>query len=271
MHNLLFGEEKHMASIVPRTRARLAIESLEQRALLAADVYISEIVASNDQGVLDEDGDAPDWIEIFNAGPDDISLDGWHLTDDATNLQKWSFPSQELTAGNFILVYASDKNRAVAGSPLHTNFKLTSAGEYLALTSDGSGGTVNFVSEFTPAYPFQFTDISYGLGQSVGQTEISSPDAAAKLFVPLDDSLGKTWTATSFDDSSWTSATASIGYQQTVPGFTVQDAKSNGNLTNLSEATAVLDGTNQASESIAIAAFVDFRDPGWWWRHGELL
>jgi len=30
-------------------------------------------------------------------------------------------------------VFASDKNRAIAGSELHTNFKLTAGGEHLAL------------------------------------------------------------------------------------------------------------------------------------------
>ena len=43
----------------------------------------------------------PTGVEIYNAGPDDVNLDGWHLTDDPASLQKWSFPAQDLSAGNF--------------------------------------------------------------------------------------------------------------------------------------------------------------------------
>ena len=59
------------------------------------------------------------------------------------------------------MVYASDKNRAAAGSELHLNFKLASGGEYLALV-DPDGTTV--VSEFTPTFPQQIEGFSYGVG-----------------------------------------------------------------------------------------------------------
>ena len=43
--------------------------------------------------------------------------------------------------------------------PLHTSFRLRSDGEYLALVApDG----VTVLSEFSPGYPRQFEDVSYG-------------------------------------------------------------------------------------------------------------
>ncbi|MEO8354229.1 MAG: hypothetical protein ABI680_21070, partial [Chthoniobacteraceae bacterium] len=41
---------------------------------------LSEFLADNEDGITDEDGDSSDWIEIWNATPNDIDLAGWHLT-----------------------------------------------------------------------------------------------------------------------------------------------------------------------------------------------
>lgn len=256
----LDGEKTGMRTKSWRTnKNRFQLEQLENRQLLAADVFISEIAAVNDNILVDEDGDNPDWIEIYNAGPDAVNLDGWHLTDDADELDKWSFPARELGAGNFLLVYASDKDRSNADGPLHANFKLTSDGEYLALTQ-ATGTAVEVVSEFSPQYPFQFSDISYGTAQSVDETTYLPADAPAKLLLPTDNSLGSSWTAAGFDDSGWASASASVGYQTTVPGFTVEDAKSNGSLVNLTNALSVLNGTGQVSQTTVIAQVINFYD-----------
>ena len=242
-----------------RKYAKLKAESLEARQLLAADVYISEFGAVNDDTILDEDGDAPDWIEIYNAGPDAVDLAGWHLTDDSDELDKWSFPTQELAPGNFLLVYASDKDRAEPYAPLHTNFKLTSAGEYLGLSRDTDQG-MEVVSEFSPAFPFQFPSLSYGVAQDVTETIFLEPDAPATLHFPSDDSLATSWTAINFDDSGWAEATASVGYQTTVPGFTVQDSRSSSSLQNLTNAINVLNGIGLVDETTVISSVVNFND-----------
>ena len=102
-------------------------------------IHISEVVTDNGNSLLDEDADSPDWIELHNSSDQSVSIDGWYLTDDPADLTKWSFPATTISAKGFLLVFASDKNQSVAGSELHTNFKLSAAGEYLALVqSDGS-------------------------------------------------------------------------------------------------------------------------------------
>src|SRR5262249_18396377 len=106
----------------------------------------------------DEDGDSSDWIEIHNPATNNVSLDGWFLTDDAANLAKWRFPNFVMTPDSYLVVFASDKNRTNLTGRLHTNFKLASTGEYLALCDPNT----NVISEFTPAYPSQATDVSYG-------------------------------------------------------------------------------------------------------------
>ena len=252
-----------------RTRRRsscLVMETLEARQMLAGDLIISEFMARNTSTLVDEDGEYSDWVEIFNRGNTDVSLSGWHLTDDATQLDKWSFPNQTLGAGNFLLVRASSKDRSTAGQELHTNFKMSSSGEYLALTQDdpqaGNPGNISIVSQFTVPFPNQTGDVSFGIGQSVSVNSLVDAGDAAKLFFPSNGSLGTSWTQTGFNDSAWTSGTNAIGYEQSVPGFTVHDAHSTGSLTNIAAAEAVLSGTGLQSETTVIAPVVNFRDPG---------
>jgi hypothetical protein len=47
-----------------------------------------------------------------------------------------------LGAGQYLLVWCDDKNRAVAGNPLHTNWKISSSGETITLT-DAANTTVS--------------------------------------------------------------------------------------------------------------------------------
>ena len=115
---------------------------------------ITEFLAANDDGLVDEDGASSDWIEVYNAGDMSLDLDGWHLTDDAANLSQWTFPTVSVDPGQYLVVFASSKDRTDAdGTELHTNFNLNKAGEYLALVMP-DGATV--VQDFAPEFPEQF-------------------------------------------------------------------------------------------------------------------
>lgn len=123
---------------------------------------INEFLAANESGLADEDGDFPDWIELLNPGPGPVSLAGFFLTDDPADLRKWRVPDTVLDPGRFLVVFASEKDRRNPAAPLHTNFRLSADGEYLALVApDG----VTVVSACAPAYPPQFENQSYGLTQ----------------------------------------------------------------------------------------------------------
>ena len=159
---------------------RPGLEPLEARRVLAAAPVISEFMASNDSTLKDGDGNASDWVEILNAGDEAIDLAGWHLTDDAAELNRWAFPAGQpsltvLEPGQLAVVFASGTRLDADDKPidpyidaagrLHANFRLDKDGEYLALV-----GPTGVVSEFGTAdtdYPEQYTDISYGTTQSV--------------------------------------------------------------------------------------------------------
>lgn len=121
-------------------------------------LLISEFLAENDGVNRDEDGDKSDWIELFNSSAQSVSLFGWSLTDDPANLTKWRFPNLTLPAGGRLVVFASEKNRTATTGRLHTNFKLSNGGEFLALVNPSG----EVASGFAPVYPPQRKNVSYG-------------------------------------------------------------------------------------------------------------
>jgi hypothetical protein len=137
-------------------------------------LLITEFMASNRTTLLDGDGGASDWIEIYNPTDTNITLTGWCLTDNDRDLTKWPFPNGLIIEpSQYLVVFASGQDDANypyldPNGYYHTNFKLDKAGEYLALVA-GDGKTIAHEydsfeyddDEF--GFPFQKTDFSYGL------------------------------------------------------------------------------------------------------------
>ncbi len=129
-----------------------------------AQFIISEFMADNVSSLdVDEDDSRQDWLEIVNVGNVSASLNGWYLTDSASNLRKWQFPAVSpaitLAPGEYLVVWCSDKNRKASKSRLHTNFKLGKDGEYLALIRPNG---VTPEHQYTPTYPPQLPNGTYG-------------------------------------------------------------------------------------------------------------
>ncbi|MFC2030359.1 CotH kinase family protein [Chloroflexota bacterium] len=149
-----------------------------------SNLAITKFMASNNRSLADEDGDYPDWIIVRNGADMEADLGGWYLTDDERDLTKWQFPRTILPGRSGLVVFASGKDRAFSASELHTNFRLKSGGEYLALV-EPDGTTI--ASDYTPKvpavlenlpfpwvgrlmrrrgiepdYPQQFADVAYG-------------------------------------------------------------------------------------------------------------
>jgi len=136
---------------------------------------VTEFMAVNSE-TLTVGEETPDWIEIHNPGGIDLDLEGWHLTDNSGDLNKWTFPAGAVIApGDYLIVYAAGEGSVAPGDELFTNFKLSETGEYLALVKPDS----SVQQEFSPTYPRQYSDISYGLSPGgVGYFQIPTPGAA---------------------------------------------------------------------------------------------
>lgn len=99
------------------------------------NVVLNEVMASNGATIPDEDGDFEDWIELYNHGSSPVNLHGFGLSDDYDNPFRWTFPEVVIEPGEFLLVWASGKDRKLPGEPLHTDFRVARDGEEVLLTS----------------------------------------------------------------------------------------------------------------------------------------
>ncbi|MCA9213170.1 MAG: lamin tail domain-containing protein [Planctomycetales bacterium] len=153
-------------------------EALEDRQLLT--VVVSEFLADNETGLIDRNGGHSDWIELRNTGNQPQDITGWYLTDDSADLAKWKFPSTTLAPNEHLVIFASGENIRQSGSELHTNFKLSKDGEYLALVQ-ADGTTV--ASEFSPEFPSQMADVSYGVSADLASTGYFSIPTPGELNV----------------------------------------------------------------------------------------
>ena len=68
----------------------------------------------------DNYGEYDDWVELYNNTASDISLLGYYLTDDNTNVMQYAFPDTVIPAGGYIIVW-TDNDRE-QGS-MHAGFK----------------------------------------------------------------------------------------------------------------------------------------------------
>ena len=120
------------------------------------DIQINELLAINDLTLGDDYGEFDDWIELINHGDTPVELDGYYLTDNENQLTKWSFPFTNITIepDSFLIIWCDNDDEQ---GDLHTNFKLSSGGEFLAIVlPDGS----TILDSIT--FPEQDADISYG-------------------------------------------------------------------------------------------------------------
>jgi len=129
-------------------------------ASLRINEFLTSAISTN--GLKDEDNELQDWIEIYNFGASTVNLAGCALTDDKDDPGKWTFPATNIAPGQYLVVFASEKNRKTpgVGQRFHTNFRLNPFGDYLALFNADSPRVA--LSEFAPKYPEQRNDYSYG-------------------------------------------------------------------------------------------------------------
>lgn len=99
-------------------------------------LIINEIMLVNNNTIEDKDGKYNDYIELYNGNDYDINLYGYYLTDSMKETRKWTFPDVTIKAHDYLLVFASGKDNKE--DELHTNFKLDSSGETIALSNAGA-------------------------------------------------------------------------------------------------------------------------------------
>ncbi len=132
-----------------------------------APLQVTEFMAENFTALRDEDQDPEDWIEIHNPTPAAVNLEGWSLSNNADDPERWVFPAISLPARSRMIIHASAKDRRPTQSALrpHTNFKLNPNGGYVGLFPPELPRRA--VSELQ--YPEQGPNHSYGRENDTGE------------------------------------------------------------------------------------------------------
>lgn len=100
-----------------------------------AELYINEVLAANQTGILDDAGQMEDWVEIYNPNPFAVDLGGYYLTDNSENPMKWMVPDNipsetTIPAESWFLLWADEDGLQ---GPAHMSFRLNNQGEDLRL------------------------------------------------------------------------------------------------------------------------------------------
>ena len=133
----------------------LLIFTILAAAARGQDPRITEFQAINVSDIVDEDGTHQGWIEIWNPSPTaSVPLASWKLTNGTTT---WTFPAVTIPPDEFMIIWASGKNRVVVTAPLHTNFTIPAEGGTLSLLRP-----TNAVVSSLASYPAQTADTSWG-------------------------------------------------------------------------------------------------------------
>jgi hypothetical protein len=104
-------------------------------------------------------------VELYNPDSVAVNLQGWALSDSASNPLKWIFGSVSIQPGQRLVVWASSKNRP-NGPQIHTSWAISASGESILLTNP-SGTLVD-----------QFPSIAVARDVSMGR----QPDGTGPLY-----------------------------------------------------------------------------------------
>ena len=121
----------------------------------AGQVFINEVLASNQNGVFNEFDEREDWLEMYNSTDKLLSLYGLFLSDSAEAPFRFAIPRNTFIQPKGYLTFWADGD-STDNTDLHMPFKISSSGENLFLSD--SNGTVLDRIIFGP----QRDDISFG-------------------------------------------------------------------------------------------------------------
>lgn len=103
-------------------------------------VFINEVCSWNETVLKDSEEEFCDYIELYNASGTEISIEGWHLSDESAALQKCRLEGS-LGPGERRIIYADGEGML----PDAVSFRIGSEGETVFL-SDAGGNLVDSIS-----------------------------------------------------------------------------------------------------------------------------
>ena len=96
-------------------------------------IVINEYMSSNKYTIKNEEGEAYDWIELYNPNGETINLSDYYVSDDASESGKCRLLGYELEAGGYVVLYASGLGSQQEGE-IHLSFSLGDADAEILIT-----------------------------------------------------------------------------------------------------------------------------------------
>jgi hypothetical protein len=138
---------------------------------VVGSLKVNEVVSSGST-LISELGPGGDWFEIYNPKTTACTLEAgkWFVTDDFTNPEQFELPSITINALSRLVVFCDDSNKVL--TQIHTNFKLSSAGDKLGII-------------YKAASSYVFVDsVSFG-AQGANEASARIPDGSPNWVFPV--------------------------------------------------------------------------------------
>lgn len=134
--------KKYLITCVCLCMTGVCLESMSARLREedSADIVINEVCCWNETIVKDASRNFSDYIELYNAREEAVSLQGWYLSDDKDQLDQARLPDLTIEPKGYLLFYANGEDEDEDSLP----FRLSSEGEMVFL-SDPEGRLVDSV------------------------------------------------------------------------------------------------------------------------------
>ena len=105
-------------------------------------ILFTEVCVANIDQTIDHSNNYGGWVEVYNAGDADVSLNGWYVSDDAMNLKKHRLTDQDVLRPGCYAPLFFDHNAADGeygpDAAKQVRFKLNRKGGMLFLSQNGT-------------------------------------------------------------------------------------------------------------------------------------
>lgn len=94
---------------------------------------INEVVSSNSASLIDPEYGSPDWVELYNPSSVSVDISGYFLSDDVTEITKYTFPEGTVIMGGGCIVVYCSRDAAASEGRHAAPFNISAGGETLFL------------------------------------------------------------------------------------------------------------------------------------------
>ena len=123
------------------------------------EIWLNEAQPENQGAIVDGSGQPEPWVELYNGSGEEMSLDGFFLSDSDSDLSRWAFPvGSRIAAHGFRTVFANGKSQQTTSEEWHTSFQLSPTNGQVLLSRmvQGRGQILDYLdyTALRPGYSY---------------------------------------------------------------------------------------------------------------------